>query len=233
MKNRILSVLLALAMMFALAVHASATGEMPPLDGKGSLTIVMSYDGQALEDGKVNILRIGAVEKVSEETYDFRIFSDLGRQTITQEELYDPDVAEELLVKGKKQYMKNILSAPIKDGSVVFKNLDTGLYVVWQEKGDACEGLYAFQPFLISVPRWQYDHYDLNVTAAPKVPLLPEATEPPTTPPATTEPGTPPPSLPLTGQMNWPIPMMAVAGVMLIVIGLILCANRKRNEYEK
>lgn len=228
MKNRILSVLLALAMMFALAVNASATGEMPPLDEKGSLTLVMSYNGQALKDGKVNILRIGTVEKISENTYDFWIFSDLGKQTLTQEELYDPDVAKDLLVKGKKQYMKNILSAPIMEGSVVFKDLDTGLYVVWQEEVDACEGLSAFQPFLISVPRWQYDHYDLNVAAAPKVPIKPEPPEP-TEPPGPP----PPPELPNTGQLNWPIPMMAIAGVMLIVIGLILCANRKRNEYEK
>lgn len=228
MKNRILSILLALVLMFVLAVNASATTEMPPLDEKGSLTLVMSYDGKALEDGKVNILRIGSVEEVADGKYDFHIFAPLGRESITQEELYDPDVAKELLKNGKKQYMKNILSAPILDGSVVFQDLEAGLYVVWQEEVDACDGLSAFQPFLISVPRWQYDHYDLNVVAAPKVPMKPEPTEPPGPPPPP-----PPPELPYTGQLNWPIPVMAVLGTMLMVIGLILCANRKRDGYEK
>ena len=225
MKNRILSILLALVLLFVLAVNASAASEILPL-GKGSLTLVMSYDGQALKDGSVNILRIGSVEEVDKKKYDFRIFAPLGRESITQEELYDPDVAKELLKTGKKQYTENILSAPVLDGSVVFKDLDSGLYVVWQEEADACNGLSAFQPFLISVPRWQYDHYDLNVVAAPKVPMNPEPFEPPPPPP-------PPPELPKTGQLNWPIPVMAVLGAMLMVIGLILCRNRKRDGYEK
>ncbi len=228
MKNRILSILMALVLMFVLAVNASATTEMPPLDEKGSLTLTMSYNGQALKDGKVNILQIGSVEETTQGDYDFRLFALMGRERISQKELYDPDVAKELLAKGKKQYMKSILSAPVVDGSVVFKDLDCGLYVVWQEEVDACEGLSAFQPFLISVPRWQYDHYDLNVVAAPKVPMNPEPTEPPGPPPPP-----PPPELPKTGQLNWPIPVMAVLGAMLMVIGLILCANRKRDGYEK
>ena len=29
------------------------------------------------------------------------------------------------------------------------------------------------------------------------------------------------------------IPVMAVSGVMLMIVGLILCVNRKRNNYEK
>lgn len=231
MKNKILSALMALVFLFALAVNASAASEMPPPDEKGSLTLVMSYNGQPLKDGKVSILRVGFLEKNAQGSYDFRLLPLLGRNRLTQEELYDPDVAKELLANGKRQYPQSILCAPVVNGRAVFQDLEPGLYVVWQEEFDACEGLYAFQPFLISVPRWQYDHYDLDVIAEPKVPLRPEPSEPPGPPP--TPPPSPPPNLPQTGQLNWPIPVMAVSGVMLVIIGLVLCTNRKRDGYEK
>lgn len=230
MKNRILSVLAALAFVFTLAIHASATGEMPPLHEKGSLSLAMHYDGKPLEDGKVNILQVGSVEENAEGNYDFRIFAPLGRETITQQELYDPEVAGQLLAKAKVTHSQNVISKAIVSGNAVFEDLNTGLYLVWQEEADASAGLSPFQPFLISVPRMLDGAYCLDVTAAPKVPLLPEPTEPP----PTTEPEPPTPSLPVTGQLNWPIPVLTVAGVLLIMIGLILCVvSRKRNGYEE
>lgn len=231
MKNRILSMLMALVLVFALAVNASATSEMPQLHEKGSLTIVMHYNGTPLNSGKLNALRVGAVEELSGGSYDFRIFAPLGRERVTQHELYSPQVAEELLAAGKKLYARDILSAPIENGNASFADLDTGLYLVWQEAGDVSEGLSAIQPFLISVPRWENDHYTLDVVASPKVPLLPEPTEPSTTP--TEPPDKPPPQLPQTGQLNWPIPIMATVGLLLLIIGLLLCAGRKRRDYEK
>ena len=228
MKNRILSCLMALVFIVVLAVNASATTEMPNLEEKGSLTLTMHYDGQPLETGNVNILALGEVAEISENVYDFKLFASLGKTTLTQKELYSAEVAESLLTNAKKVYAGNIISAPISDGKAVFNELNTGLYVVWQEEIDACDGMSAFQPFLISVPRWQADAYVMDVVAAPKVPLLPEPTEPPGPPPPP-----PPPELPYTGQLNWPIPVMAVSGAMLMIIGLILCVSRKRSNYEK
>ena len=229
MKNRILSFLMALVFMVTLAVNASATTDMPDLNGKGSLTLTMNYNGQPLNSGKVNILALGEVQEFSENKYAFKLFASLGKSTLTQKELYDVEVAKSLLNSAKKLYEKNIVSQPISEGKVVFKDLNAGLYVVWQEETDACDGLSAFQPFLISVPRWQEDAYVMDVVAAPKVPLMDEPPEPP----ETTPPSPPSSELPKTGQLNWPIPVLAVSGVMLMIIGLILCVNRKRNNYEK
>ena len=228
MKNRILSFLMALVFVVILAVNASATTDMPDLSGKGSLTLTMNYNGQPLNSGKVNILALGEVQAISKSQYDFKLFASLGKETLTQEELYDADVAKSLLSNAKNFYGKNIISESISGGKVEFKDLSAGLYVVWQEESDACDGLSAFQPFLISVPRWQDDAFVMDVVAAPKVPLQ---DAPP--PPETTPPPPPPPELPNTGQLNWPIPVMAVSGVMLMIVGLILCVNRKRNNYEK
>ena len=46
-------------------------------------------------------------------------------------------------------------------------------------------------------------------------------------PPPPTEP--PPPDLPQTGQLNWPIPVLVLAGLFLILIGLL---RRRGSEYE-
>lgn len=228
MKNRILSFLMALIFMVVLAVNASAT-EMPNLEDKGSLTLAMNYNGQPLNSGKVNILAVGELKRNPGNAYDFQLFASLGKSTLTQEELYSVDTAAELLTAAKKLYAKNILSVSITDGKAVFKDLNAGLYIVWQEESDACDDLSAFQPFLISVPRWQGETFVMDVTAAPKVPLKPEPPEPT----ETTPPPPPPPELPYTGQLNWPVPVLAVSGAMLMLIGLILCVSRKRNNYEK
>lgn len=219
---------MALVFVVILAVNASATTDMPDLSGKGSLTLTMNYNGQPLNSGKVNILALGEVQALSKSQYDFKLFASLGKETLTQEELYDADVAKSLLSNAKKLYGENIVTEAIGGGKVEFKDLSAGLYVVWQEESDACDGLSAFQPFLISVPRWQNDAFVMDVVATPKVPLQ---DAPP--PPETTPPPPPPPELPNTGQLNWPIPVMAVSGVMLMIVGLILCVNRKRNNYEK
>jgi hypothetical protein len=71
--------------------------------------------------------------------------------------------------------------------------------------------------------------YQYHVTASIKSELErePEPTEPePTDPPD-------PPGLPQTGQLNWPIPLMVVAGLALFVVGWVLCFGKKREQYEE
>jgi len=56
------------------------------------------------------------------------------------------------------------------------------------------------------------------------------STTTPTSPTSPTRPGTTvPPKIPQTGQLNWPIPLLCVAGAVLILIGLILM-RKKHHE---
>jgi hypothetical protein len=95
-----------------------------------------------------------------------------------------------------------------------------GLYLAFQNEADATKGYSALQPFFISVPQLQGDTYVLDIIARPKVPLKPAPPPPPPPPP--------PPEIPPTGQLNWPVPVMASLGGLLLVLGLILCARGKR-----
>ena len=225
MKNRILSLLLALVLMFVFAVNVSAATSpvvMPDLTRKGSLTFKMDIDGVPLTDGKLNLYYVASIAEIKEDWFDFCLIDELAETGLKLDtsDLYDSVQSERLL-----QYSKNILgeeylTAPIENGKSNFKNLDTGLYLVWQNEEDASEGYSAIRPFLISVPRWQNGLYTLYVVANPKVPI--ETAPPPPTPP-------PPPELPPTGQLNWPIPVMAVSGMVLFVWGWILCLGKKEN----
>ncbi len=71
-------------------------------------------------------------------------------------------------------------------------------------------------------------------TTPPNVTPTPAPTNPPTvvpTPVPTPTP-TPAPVLPQTGQLNWPIPLLAVAGLGIFIAGWILRFGKKKEEDE-
>ena len=234
MKNRILAVAVALIMIFAFTVNASATEQsalMPDLTQKGSLTLSMLADGVPLDSGRLNLYRVAELKNVVGDGYGFYLLDALGAvgATLDTDNLYDENQAQRLLEYAKKA-LSSYDSMPIADGRVRFSDLEAGLYLVWQRTEDASEGYYAISPFLISVPKWQDGTYTMQVDAMPKVPLV---NRPPEEPPEEPPTPPPPPELPKTGQLNWPIPVMATIGTVLLIIGLILCAYRKRCGREK
>ena len=63
-----------------------------------------------------------------------------------------------------------------------------------------------------------------------------EGTEPDETAPGETTPGSPTPEdeekLPQTGQLNWPVPMLALAGLCLFIVGWALRFRSRKEDYE-
>ena len=226
MYNRILAVLLAVSLFFVLAVNTSAAQTIPDLIQTGSLTFTMDVDGEPLDSGNVNLYYVATAE-YSNEAYSFELLDALiaGGATLDTDDLYD-DVQAIRLLSFAQEILDEYLSEPIEDGEVRFTDLKAGLYLVWQRPEDASEGCDAMAPFLISIPKMQGGKITLDVTGKPKVPL--ETT--PTTPPPPSPP--PPPNVPQTGQLNWPVPVMAVTGVVLLLVGWVLCAGRKRCDDE-
>lgn len=227
MKKRMLSLLLALFLVFALAVNASAL-EMPDLDQKGSLEFAMDVDGVPLDTGSLNVYYVANIIRMEGNRYDFRLVKELADAgaMLDTKDLYNGVQAEKLL-EVSKRVLSDCLTSSIADGKASFADLDAGLYLVWQNEKDASDGYSAIQPFLISVPRLQDGVYAMHVKADPKVPFEREPSPPPPPPPP------PPPELPKTGQLNWPVPIMAITGVTLFITGWILCSRRKRIENEK
>ena len=111
---------------------------------------------------------------------------------------------------------------------------------------ETAEGRYDAAPFLIALPMLENEAWDYAPTVMPKiqftaVPVLPEPSAPvspepessaspsPSGQPAASP--TPSPGanegLPQTGQLNWPIPLLALLGMLLAAAG---CLLRRRHE---
>ena len=199
---------------------------LPDLTQKGSLTIVMQWNGTELDDGQLSICKIADIDP---ETAGFILIEPLQGGSLSLENPTDPSVAKKAagLVLNKQLPMQ---SAPIRKGSSSFSDLETGLYLVYQSSQDASSGFAPITPYLISVPYLSDGKYVMDVKAKPKVPLE----ETPTVP---TEPEPRKPTdarLPQTGQLNWPVPILVVGGLILFLFGWFLYfdGNKKKHETE-
>lgn len=220
MYKRISALLASLLMLLALAVPVGAQ-ELPDPQMPGSLTLWMAFNGDPLDGGSLTLYRVGDLA-----------FSD-GNAVFSPVEALsdgpdlsnpdDPDLARTLAELAQRRSLTPI-TAQIEKGSAAFFPLMPGLYVVTQSRSQATEGFDAIEPFLISLPRWEDDTYVYDLTASPKVPLVP--IEPPPSEP--TPP--PPPDIPQTGQLNWPVPVLAVLGMSVFAAGWSLFHNSERKS---
>lgn len=131
-----------------------------------------------------------------------------------------PDNAKRLFVFAETNRLpaRTIEIGP--DGAADVRDLEYGLYLVSQV--EPFEGYLPMTPAFIHVPIQVNRELIYHVDAKPKIePLIPE-----TTVPSTTEPGIP--DIPDTGQINWPIPVLLLAGSVLMILGL--CLRKEKNH---
>lgn len=226
MKKRILSMLAVLLLLGSVALTAFAS-EIPDLTKNGSITFTMDWENKPLNSGSLSIYRVGIIA-ADKSLYHFELIDALKDSKLSLEKVDDPNLAKDLAILALKKNLTEI-KTHIKNGKAVFSNVAPGLYVVMQNAEDASNGFAPINPFLISIPRYENGVYELDVTADPKVPFESIPTDP--TKPKPTKPTGP--TLPQTGQLNWPVPLLAVSGVALFAVGWILFSGRKKDDYEK
>ena len=221
MTKRICLLLVALAVTFGFCATALAS-QTPDLEKPGSITFRLEWEGEALNGGSLTVYRVGAFEKVGSD-YRYALIPELADSGISLENVASPETARLLAEKVEEMSLVGI-TAPISEGAAAFENLIPGLFLVVQQ--EAAPGFAPMAPFLISLPVPQGDGYVYDLVAAPKVALEPEATEPP---PPTEPPPDNPPEIPQTGQLNWPVPVLAIWGALTVAFGLVLCFQRRGN----
>lgn len=226
MKKRMISLLTLLLLLGSLSMAVSAD-EIPDLTQKGSITFTMDWEGKPLHGGSLSIYKVADIT-ADEADWRFELIDILQGSKLSLDKVDDPKLAKSLAELAVKYQLKES-KAKIIQGKAKFANVVPGLYVVMQNAGDVTKGYSPIDPFLISVPRYENGAYVLNVVADPKVPL--ETIPPETTKPTPTKPKDP--DLPQTGQLNWPVPVLAVSGVGLFALGWILFSGRKKDDYEK
>lgn len=163
------------------------------------------------------------------------------------------EVANKLSAYVKSANVQGITQTTSSEGTATFRDLPKGLYLIVQT-GSSNANYKEFAPYLIELPMYSNNQYVYDIKTYPKLegipvvsptptptipidePDIPEApTNPPTpspTPIVVPEPETPAgPVIPQTGMLMWPIPVLAVLGGGLMVLGgASVISSRKKGE---
>ena len=223
MRKHVISGLLAL--LFLLALPVSAAAQSVPdesRNGHCSITVSMTYKGKAVRGGTLALYKVGDVAE-DDGNYSFVPVKEIQADIPEFGDIESPELAGKLAKQEKK--LTPVTADPVtvdKDGKATFSDLTFGLYLVVQKT--AASGYGKTKPFLVSVPylyadEYQYlsaDEYQYDVTSQPKTDLEREVK--PTAPPSPGGGGGG--KLPQTGQLWWPVPVLACAGLGCIAVGL-------------
>ena len=224
MRKHVISGLLAL--LFLLALPLSAAAHPVPdesRNGHCSITVSMTYKGKAVRGGKLALYKVGDVVE-DDGNYNFVPVKEIQADIPEFGDIESPDLARKLAKREKK--LTPVTANPVtvgKDGKATFSDLTFGLYLVVQKT--AASGYRKIAPFLVSVPYLYRDEYQYEVTSQPKTDLEQEVK--PTAPPSSGGGGGG--KLPQTGQLWWPVPVLACAGLGCIAVGLFR-RREDRNE---
>lgn len=214
---KILITILSLVVVFSTSIVAYAI-EVPDLNRSGSISVTFEHEGKAGTDGTLTMYKVGDVHIENGADYSFvltKAFADAG---VPLDDLESQAVIEDLDAFVEENEPKGT-TEDIKNGVVEFTDVEPGLYLMVQEK--ACKGFYAIDSFLVSLPQGDENGWVYQIDATPKM-----QTDMKTLPPdeytideGPDEDGI----LPNTGQLKWPIPVLAISGMVLFALGYALC----------
>lgn len=226
------ALLCALCLAAAIPVMAMADTMVDPDRTDGSITLQLSYTNakgvkKSMSGGSIGIFTVAGVKSEDgNQLYDIStgkfadqaVVRDIPGMSESKLNSKNSSIASVLAKKASEDDADQVVS--IQNGSVSFKELRPGLYLVMQIEDSKDD--VAINPFLISVP---YDGA-FQISALPKACV--KVPDKPETPPPHKPPKTPPERrIPRTGQLWWPVAVGLSAGAVLIVAGILM---RKKNQ---
>lgn len=213
-KKRLSALLFTLLLSCGFCASAYAH-EVPDPGRTGSITAEMTYEGEAVGGGSLTIYRVGDVSE-DDGNYSFTLTEEFAASGVSLDNISDASVAGSLADYAGTEGLIGTVAEIEDNGRVTVDSLPIGLYLVVQN--EAADGYEAVSPFLVSVPMYENGTYVYNVNAEPKMEALTPAPVTPDEPETPTEPSTGS-KLPQTGQLNWPVPVLTVAGLCLFFAG--------------
>lgn len=229
-KNRIFALFLALILSLSLCTAASAH-DVPDLDRTGEISVTMKEDGKTVPGGSLTLYRVGEVVE-NDGDYAFALVEELDNTGIVLNDLQSASLAEKLAKEVKDSKLTGATQTIDGNGKAVFEELELGLYLAVQNK--AASGYEKADPFLITLPMYDGEAYQYEVDASPKV-QLEQAKDSPDDDDNDndTTGGKRDDRLPQTGQLNWPVPVLAMAGLFLLIVGVALRRKGQENANEE
>ena len=226
MKNKFLQRALAMvvvAVFFCSSIiPAFAEGQLPEPQKTGTLAITMNFHGEPVSGGRITIYYVG-VPTEDGTSYSYAYAKDFEFCDSPLSDLSDKELPKDLADYVDKAEAEGIEQDVDEKGLAFFDDLKEGLYLVIEtESPDHYDPV---PPFIFEMPHYdsESEEWDYDVEAQPKIhpEVKPDtSTTPQEMSPDDYQPSRPDTSvLPHTGQLNWPIPVLAFAGILLFIIG--------------
>ena len=205
-----LAVLLMLCLLVWGAVPALAA-ETVDETRIGSIKVLLCDTETAapLQGGELTLYRVASVSKNGADM-SFTYANGFENCGIALDNVSESALASRLAEK-VTQNAQAVTKTVNDSGIAVFGDLKAGLYLIVQKQ--AAEGYDAIQPFLVTVPIMENGQYVYDVDAHPKAGTQEVLS-----------------ALPQTGQLNWPVPVLAVTGAVLVAAGVVLKKRSGQNE---
>lgn len=217
--KRTLALLLSLLLCLAFPAAAMAH-EVPDLSQTGSISVAMVYDGETVGGGSLMLYRVGNVSE-DDGNYSFSLAGDFADSGVSLADISHAALAGELAEYASARHIEGAAEPISEDGRMTADGLTPGLYLVTQE--NAADGFEPISPFLVSVPMYDGGTYVYDVDATPKLDTLTKTPDIPEQPSAPGE-----PTLPQTGQINWPVPALSALGIVLFLCGFRMRSRQRR-----
>lgn len=229
----LMAAIIAVALVLsALVPGRTALGEELPDPSRTDCSIDLTLKdskGTALSGGELTIYRVAQI-KANDTGYHFFYMDGFGDT--------DTELTKSQVENPSKSFIDGLVKSASKatgttqtiasDGSVSFKDLETGVYLVVQTK--ATSGYEAINSFLVSVPYNNKGTLVYNLDSSiikAKVGTITKTTTPnnPSNPKTPTTPSythTSSAKLPQTGQLWWPVWVLGGLGAALVLVGLVV-----------
>lgn len=229
--KRICLPILIFGLICFVSMPVRAAQNLPDLNKSGSISITMKNTdtGEIVSGGSLALYQVAdAVEEDGD--FSFRFTDEFSNCGLSLEDIHSEKLSSGLAVYAEHKGLRQTIQSIGADGSVSFTGMKTGLYLIVQES--ATEGYHDVSPFLVSIPMQSGEEWVYDVDASPKAEF--RDVKMPTQPGTPTQQRSPGAGakLPQTGQFNWPVPVLAVAGILLYAFGWSMNNTKKKNEYE-
>lgn len=230
--HHIIPFLLALVLACGMTVSAYAADNASlDFDQTGSIELTLAdSDDNAVSGGAVTLYQV-AMLYLDDGNMAYAYTDDFSGCGATLD-VEDTSLAATLAEYAETEGLSGTTLSIGTSGTVSFGGLELGLYLIVQTTDS--DNYETINPFVVTVPMDVDGVWTYNVDASPKVgAVTPIEEEPEPTPsPEPTTPTSTTSTLPQTGQLNWPIPVLAVSGLLLFMLGWYLNrTGRKREEY--
>ncbi len=211
--KKLISLLLVLMLVCTVSITAFAANELPELNRKGSVTVTVkdTESGKTVGGGSLMIYKVAYVQ-LDDGNFTFEYTDDFADCEFELGDLSDTSLAVNLADYSMNHRLNGTEVKVSENGTAVFSDLAIGVYMIVQS--EPAGNYTVLNPFIVSIPLTEDDSYVYDVDATPKAGTVKEVSPIPTpTPPPSS------PNLPQTGQLWWPVPLMAFCGLLFIALG--------------